>query len=79
MKIDRLYTEAALAGAAKAALDEAGLSQSEAARQMGVTRAWISMACNAKLPRMVPFRIKIIEHFTNLKVVGPTFRLVPKK
>ncbi len=72
-----LVTEAELAALADDALDRAGVSRSEAARQIGARRAAVTMALDAeKYPdRGHSIRRALLEAFAGYAVDGPLYRL----
>ncbi|WP_420454445.1 hypothetical protein [Rubrivirga sp.] len=77
LRAGRLVTETELAEAAAAALDAAGVSQSEAARRIGKNPSAVTMALDpAKYPdRGHAVRRALVREFGGYDLDGPLYRL----
>ena len=67
-----------LASLAKKFRTQAGKSKADAAREIGVHRATISLAEDKPAQSLSKLRIRIIEKYSPYKVVGPVYFLEKK-
>ena len=73
--IEKRYTEAELGALAKKFRIAAGKNRAEAARELGVSRPSIFEAEESPEASLSRLRIRIIEKYSGMKVVGPEYRL----
>lgn len=73
-----LHTERDLAALAKHFRSKAGISKSEAARELGVNRGTIQQAEEYPKTSLSRLRIRMIERYSDFKVIGPVYVLKRK-
>lgn len=74
----QFFSETQLADLAKKYREQSGKNKSEAARELGVHRATISLAEGKPQQSLTSLRIRMIEAYSPYKVVGPVFLLENK-
>ena len=79
MNSRRIYSDHDLAGLAREVRLQAGKSQKEVAYELGVSSTSITHAEKSPERSLLDLRKRIIEKYSNYKLVGPEFRLVPRK
>jgi DNA-binding XRE family transcriptional regulator len=75
----QFFTEKQLAGVAKKFRNQSGKNKSEAATELGVHRATISVAEEKPEQSLTALRIRMIEKYSPYKVVGPVYMLEKRK
>jgi DNA-binding XRE family transcriptional regulator len=78
MAIKQLYSERELAAVAKQIRVAAGKNRSQAARELDVARPSLIHAEDYPEKTFIKLRTRIIEKYSQYKVVGPLFRLERK-
>jgi DNA-binding XRE family transcriptional regulator len=78
MQKNKLLSETDLAALAKRFRSEAGISKSEASRQLGVNRGTIQQAEEYPKTSLTRLRVKMIERYSPFTVVGPVYLLKKK-
>ena len=68
-----------LASLAREAWRQSGMTQTEAAREFGVTQPAFAQAVNEPRRALDKLRIAIIERYTDFTIEGPSSRIVRKK
>ena len=63
---------------ARAAWEASGLTQSQAAERLGVSRVTFAHAIGEPSRSLTSLRVRIVEAFTDFRVEGPEYRLVEK-
>ena len=76
---NKAYAESELAELARIARKAAGKTQKEVAYDMGVSQTSISHAENSPEKSLVALRKRLIEMYSDYKLVGPEYRLVKNK
>ena len=74
----KLHSDRDLAALAKRFRSEAGVSKSEASRQLGVNRGTIQQAEEYPDTSLARLRIRMIERYSDFKVIGPVYVLKRK-
>ena len=78
MQKNKLLSETDLAALAKRFRSQAGISKSEASRQLGVNRGTIQQAEEYPKTSLTRLRVKMIEKYSPFTVVGPVYLLKKK-
>ena len=79
MKDKRLCDDAGLAALAKKLRLAAGKKRAEAARELGVARPTVVQAEENPKLSLSKVRVRIIERYSNFRVVGPVYLLEEKQ
>ncbi|MDB6028722.1 MAG: hypothetical protein JWM68_4945 [Verrucomicrobiales bacterium] len=74
----QFFDEKQLAGLAKKYREQSGKNKSEAATELGVHRASVSVAEEKPEQSLTALRIRMIEKYSPYKVVGPVYLLEKK-
>ncbi len=74
----QFLTEKQLAELAKKYREQSGKNKSEAAKELGVHRATVSVAEQKPEQSLTALRIRMIETYSQFEVVGPVFLLRKK-
>ena len=78
MKEGQIIPTKALASIAREAWLESGKTQTEAAKDFGVTQPALAQAVNQPHRALDKLRIAIIERYTEYTIEGPSYRVVRK-
>lgn len=76
--VKRVYLDSELAELALEIRKAAGKTQKEVAHELGVSQASVSNAESCPERSLFELRKRIIEKYSNYKLVGPEYRLVGK-
>lgn len=73
-----MYRERELAALAKTFRSKAGITKEQAAKELGVGRPSVQLAEGTPEQSLTKLRIRIIEKYSEYRVVGPVFLLEKK-
>lgn len=79
MKHNQSFPADDLVKLAREAFEASGLTQQQAATQLGVSQPVLARAVNQPSASLSALRVRIIEAFTDYVVEGPVYRLIKRK